>query len=87
MEKTTYETKTLSIAYHDFYCDDCNKHLGKVKEYDDGYYPSLGDFELQFFVLREWYALKKNLCDECKNKLVSKICTTLEEVGFRPDKN
>ena len=87
MVKTTHESKTVTITYHDFYCDDCNKHLGKVEEYDDGYYQELGDFEMKFFVSRSWYRLRKNLCDDCKDKLVSKICTTLEEVGFEKDKD
>lgn len=87
MEKIIHETRSVTIIYHDFYCDDCNKHLGRVQEYDDGYYGNLGEFEQKFYISRGWYRLRKNLCDDCKDKMISKICATLEEIGFEADEH
>lgn len=67
---------------HQFYCDNCNKYLGKTKEYDDGYYPELGKFELKFYLPSGWYKINKYFCDECKEKFLKKVENTLVDLGF-----
>ena len=49
---------------HKFYCDDCNKYLGETHEYNDGWYPNLGEFELKFYLSDDWYFINKCLCDD-----------------------
>lgn len=82
MEKVESRICKREEFIHHFYCDDCNKYLGKTEECDDGWYPDLGEFELKFFVNSSWYEINKNLCDECKEKFLAKVENTLIELGF-----
>ena len=44
MEKKETVICTVEETTHHFYCDDCNKYLGKTEEYDDGYFENLDEF-------------------------------------------
>lgn len=82
MEKLETKTCTREETTHHFYCDDCNKYLGKTEEYDDGWYPELGEFELKFYLPSGWYEVNKCLCDECRQEFLQKVEKTLVELGF-----
>ena len=82
MEKLETRPCTREETTHHFYCDDCNKYLGKTEEYDDGYYPELGEFELKFYLPSGWYKVNKCLCDECRQKFLQKVEKTLVELSF-----
>lgn len=84
MEQAIYETVTDTKILHDFFCDECNKHLGRSEEYSDGYYKSFGDFNLSIRMPNGYYEVNKCLCDECKVKYVDKLATALENLGFEP---
>lgn len=79
MEKIEKIIRTVEDVTHCFYCDDCNKYLGESKEYDDGLYRELGEYELHF---GNCY-IKKCLCVECREKLIEKIDNALMELGFK----
>ena len=64
MEKLETRTCTIEETTHHFYCDDCNKYLGKTEEYDDGWYPELGEFGLKMHLPSGWYEVNKCFCDE-----------------------
>ena len=83
MEKLEVNKRTVEDVTHHFYCDECNKYIGETQEYDDGYYPELGEFELKFYFLDDWYEINKCLCDECREKFLNKILLTLTELGFK----
>ena len=85
MERLETTTRTIKDTTHHFYCDECNKYLGKTKEYDDGYYPKLGEFELKFYI-NGWYKVEKCFCDKCKEKFIKKTCDTLTDLGFEAEK-
>ena len=85
MEKTETQTITTELYRHHFYCDHCGIHLGTSKEYDDGYYQSFGDFALECYTPVGRYRIKKCLCDECKEKHLSKIYSALEQLGFKKE--
>lgn len=82
MEKLETRTCTREETTHHFYCDDCNKYLGKTEEYDDGWYPEIGEFELKFYLHSGWYEVNKCLCDECRQKFLQKVEKTLVKLGF-----
>ena len=82
MIKTEVETRTKEVRTHHFYCDDCNKYLGKSQEYDDGWYQDFGEFKLEFYLPSGWYEVNKCLCDECRQKFLQKVEKTLVELGF-----
>lgn len=85
MEKTKKKTRTIKSYEHPFYCDSCDKYLGTVEEHEDGWYPDLGEFKLNFYVKDDWYRINKCFCDECKNNFVNKVKSTLENLGFERD--
>jgi len=85
MEKTETQTITTELYYHHFYCDHCGAHLGTSEEYDDGYYQRFGDFELKWYTPAGWYRQELCLCDECKEKHLSKIYSALEQLGFKKE--
>lgn len=82
MEKLETKIYTKEETIHHFYCDDCNKYLGKTEEYDDGYYSKLGEFKVSFRITGNPLTIKKYLCDECKKKFLEKIENSLKELGF-----
>ena len=86
MEKLEVDTRTTEDVIHHFYCDSCNKYLGKTVEYDDGWYPELGEFELSFYISDDWYGINKCFCDECREKFLNKMVFTLTELGFKKSK-
>lgn len=76
--------RKYKVNEHDFYCDKCNKHLGKSVECDDGYYKKLGEFELDFLV-GDWYKIKKHFCDDCRIEFINNLIKTLTKMGFMKD--
>lgn len=82
MEKITSKEVKSILNTHNFYCDMCEKHLGSTEEYDDGYYATIGDYDLKFNVNSEWYSLHFNLCVECRAKKRQEIIDTLLSMGF-----
>lgn len=85
MEKLETNTRTIKNVTHHFYCDSCNKYLGKSEEYDDGYYPELGEFELNFYLPDGWYNINKCFCYGCREKFLNKMRSTLTELGFKKE--
>ena len=83
MEKNEVITHTVENVIHNFYCDDCNKYLGKSQEYDDGYYAKFGEFELKIYMPNGWYSVKKCLCDTCRDNYVKKVEHAITELGFK----
>lgn len=45
MNKTRKQIVEVERFSHDFYCDECEKYLGRSEEYDDGFYKVIGEFE------------------------------------------
>ena len=83
MHKTIVKKVRTEQYFHEFYCDDCNKYLGKSIEYDDGWFETYGEYEQHFYVNGYgWCKLKKTLCDECKDKMNTKILLALKDIGF-----
>lgn len=86
MEKVATQIKKVEQYTHFFYCDDCGAQLGCTTSHSDGWYSTLGDFELNWFTPKGWYRLEKCLCDTCKEKYLSAIYGGLESAGFQLDK-
>ena len=82
MEKITYKEVKSILNTHNFYCDMCGKYLGSTKEHDDGYYSTIGDYDLKFNVNSERYKLHCNLCVECGAKKKQEIINGLLSMGF-----
>jgi hypothetical protein len=87
MEKVATQIKKVEERTHLFYCDVCGVSLGCTTEYSDGYYPTIGDFELQWYTPKGWYEIHKCLCDNCKNQYLDFIYASLEAAGFAIDKD
>lgn len=81
MEKVQKYNVTLERAMHHFWCDECGEYLGATEEYGDGYYPTIGEFEINFN-LNGWYECKRNLCSSCNRKFTNRIRDALLELGF-----
>ena len=84
MEKTKEIIKEIKIYEHHFYCDECNKYLGVSQEYEDGWYENIGEFDLKFHI-DKWYRINKCLCNDCRNKFIENLKTTLKSMGFEKD--
>lgn len=84
MEKIRKITKKVEENIHEFYCDNCKEYLGSSYEYDDGWYPLIGKFELKLHV-DDWYCIKKCLCDDCAKKFMEEMKLTLANMGFERD--
>jgi hypothetical protein len=82
MEKETRTTYQKELIEHSFYCDECERHLGTSKEFDDGWYQTFGEFQLRFKV-DGWYYINKHLCEHCRNNIISKIKSALKDIGFK----
>ena len=81
MEKIIKKIVEVEDVVHEFYCDDCNKHLGTSYECDDGWYDELGRFEQKVYV-NGWLYFRKCLCDKCKYETINKLRTNLFDFGF-----
>ena len=81
MEEIKEIIKKVKNTEHSFYCDECDKYLGTTREYEDGWYPKLGEFELELYV-DGWYHMKKCLCDDCKKSIMTNIKIGLLNIGF-----
>jgi hypothetical protein len=84
MDKTTTIETIHKTIVHEFYCDECGAYLGKSEEYDDGYYPEIGEFEITVNI-NGWYILKECLCDKCAEKKTNDIYKALKNLGFKYD--
>lgn len=84
MEKIKETVKEVKDTEHFFYCDECGKYLGSSKEYDDGWYQKLGEFELKIYI-DNWYRLKKCLCDDCKYRILENLKIDLGVLGFKKE--
>ena len=84
MEQITRADKEKRIYEHSFYCDECGKHLGTSKVYDDGWYESFGELELSFYI-DGWYRLKTHLCSDCADVFLSNLKYRLDDMGFVKD--
>lgn len=82
MHKVNCTTQTVEVVTHEFYCDDCGKHLGTSEEYDDGWYDEIGMFQLVIPVDGRLH-LEKYLCDNCREKFLNDFKATLENMGFK----
>ena len=86
MEKVTTETLNIERKKHSFYCDKCNEYLGSSEEFDDGYYPTIGEYGQSFYVNSYgWCRLKLHLCDKCKVDMTNNILRYLNQLGFNYD--
>jgi hypothetical protein len=85
MIQTETKTYTKEQRIHHFYCDNCNKYLGETREYDDGWYPDLGEFNLHFVVDGKWYEIEKCFCDDCRKAFLDKVENMLIELGFEKE--
>lgn len=85
MEEIKSIIEKIEKRTHWFYCDECGEHLGTSTEYDDGYYQTYGDFGLRFNVVNNWYCVRKCLCDDCKEKFINNVKTSLTNMGFEKD--
>ena len=85
MVNTINKTKTITTTVHEFHCDNCRAYLGTSEEHDDGWYREIGRFDLRCYTPQGWYTLSKHLCGTCKEKLSSKFCATLEDMGFEKE--
>lgn len=85
MKKVEYTEQTIEVTEYSFYCDDCGEYIGTSQEYDDGWYETLGDFELKFYVVDDWYSIKKCLCKSCSRSFVSDVKVKLMNMGFKKD--
>lgn len=81
MQKTIKEMVEIEEVSHEFYCDECEKHLGTSIECDDGWYQDFGEFEIKIYI-NGWYHIKKCLCDKCRYEFVEKLKTDLYNLGF-----
>ena len=84
MENIEYKSREVKVPIHKFYCDECGKYLGESVEYDDGYYKTYGDYEVNFGFDHP-YILKKCLCDKCVKEKNDQILHALKDLGFKLD--
>ena len=84
MEKVKTIIEQTEIQEHSFYCDECGEYLGTSTELSDGWYKKYGDFVLRFYI-NNWYSVKKCLCETCERNFISKVKTTLTNMGFERD--
>lgn len=83
IETKVVETKKI---IHKFYCDKCNKYLGKSEELSDGYYTEFGDYKVKIYIPENkhgWYISKGCLCDKCKNQYFDSLADVLAQNGFK----
>lgn len=85
MEKTEIHIRTNKVSRHSFYCDGCQKHLGTTEEYEDGWYPELGKFELSIYLPSGWYRVEKCFCNDCKKKYLNELLGNLKARDFKKD--
>ena len=83
MDKCIEKEVTRTEYEHEFYCDKCNKYLGKSQEYEDGYYAEIGKVDVKLYGLE----LSGNFCDDCKKELGTQIREALIKIGFKKPNN
>ena len=82
MDKRKEIIKTITEYEHEFYCDECGKHLETVHEHNDGWYPDNHLYQVGCWLNGELYVIQKHLCNDCKNTLKQKIAKGLIDMGF-----
>lgn len=85
MEKQEKIEKKCIEIKHNFFCDNCEEYLGSTVEYEDGYYPELGEFNLSFNLPDGWYKAKGHFCNKCKEEFIESLKTKLVNMGFQKD--
>ena len=80
------ETKVEQIKVtHEFYCNHCNKFLGRSVEHEDGWYDEKGDVS---YVVKDSVDYVGHLCESCKKELDSKLLykqiEILKNYGIKP---
>lgn len=85
MEKVISRTVTRMVNEYEYYCDDCNKFLGRTVDNPDGWHPRFGERELSFNLGKGygWFTSTKTLCDDCYNEYREEVKNALEALGFR----
>lgn len=81
MEEIKKVEITTERMEHHFWCDEFGGYMGHTDEFDDGYYPRLGEYEFKFY-LDDWYKLEKTICPACYVKYFDKVRESLFKAGF-----
>ena len=75
-----------TIIIHNFYCDNCNKFIKSIEEYNDGYVPTYDiDYKLRFNLSGKGFRMNKHLCDKCAKEQDLKIEEELLALGFEKE--
>ena len=83
------EKKSITIIKHKIICDICGKELDIIEEEQEGYYynPYKREVHINPFY-NGYYKYKKDLCDDCYNKIQNNFINILKDFGFESeDKN
>lgn len=86
-EKLKIIPVTRNERLHEFFCDTCGVKLGESYENDDGYYEPVGEMDLSFYLLGEWWEFKGNYCEKCKKEKIKDIQQKLKFTGFKINRN
>ena len=87
MEKRV-EVEITEIEFeHEFYCDKCGTFLGKSEEYDDGYYAEIGQHCWEYRHGDIQLIKEGQFCETCYKEINSHINSTLEQLGFLPERS
>lgn len=83
------EKRSIKIIKHKITCDICGKELDTIEEEQDGYYYNPYKHEVDINPFHSgWYSYKKDLCDDCYNKIQNDFINILKNFGFESqDKN
>ena len=86
MEKVVKIKTNIIKSVHKFYCDKCNKFLGKSYEHDDGYYEKYGEVDEHICLFNTWYEIKGTFCESCFEKFKTNIIKRIKAIGFKGKK-
>lgn len=75
MDKVEKEIIQTEKNIHNFYCNICNKFLGRSIEHEDGWYKEVGKYENR---IGKYF--KMHLCDDCRKKVEEKMKDAVENV-------
>lgn len=85
MVKTTEQEVTKIDTLYHYYCDECGKHLGDVREFDDGYVPEPDNCCHEYIECRvgtKSFVIDEILCDKCSKELYENLEKVLVKIGF-----
>lgn len=84
MRKEEVKTIKRKAIVHNFYCDMCEKYLGRSFEYDDGYVEEIGEVTHKMYIEDlGWYVANNHFCKECLTKYRKNLEDNLISLGFR----